>query len=161
MAASQRSLSRFAQQDQQTRSLFIEAFDGQGSLPNQSEECVVNEDQTAMWVPADEEPPITISTDTYADQEVGEWERGKIELEDENHDLPVIKLSIEGNTQVLNLEYVVRASDAADTDIEGVMANARAHQEKPGAPVLFEMPTGRVMLAPRIVDPDEVEWEGK
>jgi hypothetical protein len=159
MAASQHTLSRFEKSDNKARSRFIDQFDNRGHLPKKARVpgCAVNEAKTVMWFPTDEEPPIIVSLDEYHEQAAGEWRHGEIPRDDDE-DIPVIGFSAGETTHILNADLVAGVADAADTSVEEIMARARANKNNGGAPVLFEMPSGRVMLAPRIADADAINW---
>ena len=156
----QAALDRFDSVDSQTRNRFIEHFDNNGTLSARDRVpgCAVNEAHTAMWVPEDADLPIMMSVEEYAERPVGNWWRGIEEADGDEID--VFVLTLDEVTHVLNTELVDRLADAGDTTVEEILTRARMHNAENEAPVVFEMDDGRVLLAPRATDHDDITEEG-
>ena len=157
----QADLGQFESIDSQTRKRFVEHFDDDGNLPARDRVpgCAVNEAHTAMWLPDGSELPIMMSAEEYAEQPVGDWWRGVEETDDNAVD--VVVLSLGEVTHVLKAELVEMLADAGDTTVEEILTRARMHNAKNEAPVVFEMDDGRVLLAPRATDHDDITKEEK
>jgi len=110
-----------------------------------------------MWVPEDADLPIMMSVEEYAERPVGNWWRGIEEADGDEID--VFVLTLDDVAHVLNAELVDRLADAGDTTVEEILTRARMHNDKNEAPVVFEMDDGRVLLAPRATDPDDITKE--
>ncbi|RJX43107.1 hypothetical protein DM826_07315 [Halonotius aquaticus] len=155
----QAALDRFESVDSQTRNQFIEHFDNDGTLSSRDRVpgCAVNEAHTAMWVPEDADLPIIMSVEEYAERPVGDWWRGIEEADGDEID--VFVLTLDDVAHVLKAELVERLADAGDTTIKPILSQARMHNSKNEAPVVFEMDDGRVLLAPRATDPNDITEE--
>jgi hypothetical protein len=110
-----------------------------------------------MWVPEDADLPIMMSTEEYAERPVGDWWRGIEEVDGD--EIAVFVLTLDDVAHVLKAELVERLADAGDTTIEAILSQARMHNSKNEAPVVFEMDDGRVLLAPRATDPNDITEE--
>jgi len=157
----QADLGRFESIDSQTRKRFVEHFDDDGALSARDHVpgCAVNDTHTAMWLPDGSELPIIMSIEEYAGRPVGEWWH-VVEDTDDNA-VDVVVLSLSEVTHVLNTELVETLADAGDMTVEEILTRARMHNDKNEAPVVFEMDDGRVLLAPRATDHDDIIKEEK
>jgi hypothetical protein len=131
-----------------------------GKYADDAEQFSIGDDDCVMWIPDTETLPLGIPVAEFSTIENTAYAVGDVSDTDDFPDdqVELVVFQSDGKEHAVQLEYVAKAAQLAETHIEGITENARIHTEYAHYPPMIPLENGRLLIAPFV---GEYEYVGE